>query len=80
MTDNELPSEAEIAEASARAGLPELACGARADGGQLADELRVEVLAPADTLWAFSTVRLTLGPGAVNATGTFKPFHPGGSP
>ena len=56
--------------------------GKLADGAaqQLADELGVEVLAPTDTLWAFSTGRLTVGPDAISATGTFKSFHPGGTP
>jgi hypothetical protein len=53
------------------------ACGATA-AQNLANSLGVEVMAPSDTLWAFPSGRLVIGPTAYEPTGDWAIFTPGG--
>jgi RHS repeat-associated protein len=53
-------------------------CGATA-AQNLANKLGVEVMAPTDTLWAFRSGRLVVGPEATVPTGGWAYFFPGGS-
>lgn len=55
------------------------ACGATA-AQNLANKLGVEVMAPTDTLWAFPSGRLVLGPQADMPTGDWASFFPGEGP
>ena len=43
----------------------------------LANKMGVEVMAPSDTIWAFSNVKLTIGPKKYSNTGHWNIFTPG---